>query len=133
VWLRAVAVKDPQGVALLSLPSEQDWWTFPLWQELGRHPQLFESAFAWGNWRFNLASGGVAEFVDGAWTTAGMFDTLGVPPLLGRTFSDADDVRGGGPDGPVAVISHGFWQRRFGGAADVVGRRLAPARITFAI
>src|SRR5262249_61840484 len=67
------------------------------------------------------------------WTTAGMFDTLGVPPLLGRTFSDADDVRGGGPDGPVAVISHGFWQRRFGGAADVVGRRLTLDRIPFTI
>src|SRR5262249_20950261 len=70
--LRALPVKDPQRLALLSLPSEQDSWTFPLWQELRRHPQLFESAFAWGNWRFNLASGGVAEFVDGAWTTAGM-------------------------------------------------------------
>ena len=43
----------------------------------------------------------------------------GVPPMLGRTFTADDDRRGGGPDGPVAVISYAFWQRRFGGAADV--------------
>src|SRR3954447_6769923 len=53
-----------------------------------------------------------------------MFDTLGVPAMLGRTFTEADDARGGGPDGPVAVISYSFWQRRFGGAADVLGKSL---------
>jgi len=131
--LRALPVKDPQQLALLSNLPEQDSWTFPVWQELRRHPQLFQSAFAWCPQRFNLASGGVAEFVDGAWATAGMFDTLGVPALLGRTFTEADDVRGGGPDGPVAVISYGFWQRRFGGAADAIGRRLTLERIPFTI
>ena len=50
-------------------------------------------------------------------------------PILGRTFTDQDDRRGGGPDGPVAVISYGFWQRRFGGAADAVGRRLDIERV----
>ena len=55
---------------------------------------------------------------------AAIFETLGVPALLGRTFTDADDQRGGGTDGPVAVISYGFWQRRFGGAADAIGTPL---------
>jgi putative ABC transport system permease protein len=58
---------------------------------------------------------------------------LGVPAILGRTFTEADDRRGGGPDGPVAVISYGFWQRRFGGAADVVGRSLTVERVPFTI
>ena len=91
------------------------------------------SAFAWCDQRFNLASGGVAEFVDGAWATAGMFETLGVPALLGRTFTEADDVPGGGPDGAVAVISYGFWQRRFGGAVGAIGRRLTLERTPFTI
>jgi hypothetical protein len=47
-----------------------------------------------------------------------------VRALVGRTFSDADDRRGGGADGPVAVISYSFWQRQFGGAADAIGRTL---------
>ena len=54
-----------------------------------------------------------------------MFDALGVKAMLGRTFTEADDVRGGGPDGPVAVVSYGFWTSRMGGAPDAIGRRLA--------
>jgi len=55
------------------------------------------------------------------------FDTLGRPGgLIGRTFSEADDRRGGGPDGPrVAVISYGFWQRQVFSAA---GGRHRPHR-----
>ena len=60
---------------------------------------------------------------DGFFASGSFFDTLGVRALLGRTFSDADDRRGGGPDGPVAVISYGFWQRHFGGAADASAAR----------
>ena len=46
---------------------------------------------------------------------------LGLDAVAGRTVTPADDVRGGGPDGLVAVISSRFWQSRFGGAADVLG------------
>ena len=53
--------------------------------------------------------------------------------MLGRTLTPADDVRGGGRDGAVAVISYGFWQRRFGGAADVVGRSIFIRRMPFTI
>jgi putative ABC transport system permease protein len=135
--LRALPVKDPQQLALLrggnTDSAGQSSFTFAIWQELQRRPHLFDSGFAWVTQRFNLADGGVAEFVDGIWTTAGMFDTLGVSPLVGRTFTDADDWRGGGPDGPVVVISYAFWQRRFGGSADVIGRRLTLERIPFTI
>jgi predicted permease len=58
---------------------------------------------------------------------------LGLSPALGRTIHDADDVRGGGPEGAVAVIGYGFWQRRFGGAPDVVGRTLTIERVPFTI
>ena len=61
------------------------------------------------------------------------FTTLGVTALLGRTFTPADDVPGGGKDGPVAVISYGLWQRRFGGAASVVGAPLVVERVSFTI
>ena len=76
---------------------------------------------------------GESEFVDGLWASGTMFDVLGVPAILGRTFTDEDDRPGGGPDGPVAVISYAFWQRRFGGAADAIGRSLTIERVPFTI
>jgi len=45
----------------------------------------------------------------------------------------SDDRRGGGQDGAVTVISHEFWQRQFGGAADAIGRTLNIERVPFTI
>jgi putative ABC transport system permease protein len=134
LMLRALPVREPQQLAVVTDDAVRgnDTWTYPIWQEL-RSRALFDNGFAWSVQRFNLADGGIKEFVDGIWTTAGIFDTLGVAPLLGRGFTEADDRRGSGPDGPVAVISYGFWQRRFGGAADALGRRLTVERIPFTI
>src|SRR6059036_3451074 len=133
--LRALPVKQPQRLGMLGEASAggQQSWTYPIWDQFRQRPQLFDGAFAWSGTPFNLASGGETEFVDGIWASGGMFETLGVPAMLGRTFTDADDQRGGGPDGAVAVISYGFWQRRFGGAADAIGRRLTLERIPFTI
>src|SRR5207249_4998294 len=135
--LRALPVKDPQQLALLqggNIDSAgRSSFTPAIWDELRRRPGLFDSAFGWADARFNLANGGVAEFVDGIWTTSGMFDTLGVAPIVGRTFTGADDRPGGGPDGAVVVVSYAFWQRRCGAAPDVVGRRITLDRIPFTI
>jgi len=54
--------------------------------------------------------------------TANTFSLLGVQPFLGRDFVAADEVRGA-PQ--VAILSHRFWQARFGGQADIVGRTIA--------
>jgi putative ABC transport system permease protein len=53
-----------------------------------------------------------------SWT---FWSVLGVQPALGRVFTEDEDSKGV----RVAVISHGLWHRRFGGAADVVGRRIS--------
>jgi putative ABC transport system permease protein len=133
--LRALPVKQPQQLVMLSdgSPNGQQSWTYPIWDQIRQRPQLFDGAFAWSGNRFNLASGGETEFVDGLWASGGIFDTLGVRAMLGRTFADADDRRGGGPDGAVAVISYDFWQRRFGGAADAIGRTLNVERVPFTV
>ncbi len=108
-------------------------WTYPIWEQIHQRPQLFDATAAWSVTRFNLATGGEKQLVDGFWASGSLFETLGVPALLGRTFCDADDRRGGGNDGPVAVISYGFWQRRFGGAADAIGRSLPLDGVPFTI
>jgi len=94
---------------------------------------IFDGAFAWSGERFDLAGGGPTEFVDGIWASGRFFDVLGVPAILGRTFTEADDARGGGPEGPVAVISYRYWQRRLGGSADAIGRSLTLDRVPFTV
>ncbi len=67
----------------------------------------------------SLADGREAERIYGAVVSGNYFRSLGTTAIRGRLLNDADD-RTGGPS--VAVISHEFWQRRFGAAEDTVGR-----------
>jgi putative ABC transport system permease protein len=70
---------------------------------------------------FNVTYGGEVERVQAQVVSHDFARVLGVQPALGRFFS-ADDDRPG--DGRVAVVSHGFWQRVFGGRDDVLGRSI---------
>ena len=56
---------------------------------------------------------------EGTYATPDLFRILGIDPALGRNFRPADDRPGAEQ---VAIISHGLWQRDFGGATDIVGR-----------
>ena len=105
-------------------PGRASAWSFPVWDQLRQRPQLFQAAAAWSFARFNQSAAGAALFVEGLWASGSFFDALGVRAIVGRTFSDADDRRDGGPQGPVAVVSYSFWQRRFGGD-DAIGRELS--------
>jgi predicted permease len=69
-----------------------------------------------------LTGPGDAERLSALRVSASFFEVLEVAPALGRGFR-AEDEREGAPR--VAVISHGIWQRSFGGAADVIGRSVA--------
>lgn len=89
--------------------------------------------FAWSSDRFDLSSGGAVEPANGLRVSGAFFDVLGLRPALGRIFTSDDDARGGGRDGPVAVISYEFWQRHFGGAAAVLGRTMSIDRVLFTI
>jgi putative ABC transport system permease protein len=128
--LRTLPVREPSRLVLLQGGS----WTNPIWEQVrDRRAAFAEQAAAWGTERFDLARGGQSEFVDGLYASGAYFETLGVRAILGRTFTPADDRRGGGPEGPVAVISYRWWQTRFGGAADIIGRPLSLNRARFTI
>jgi putative ABC transport system permease protein len=61
------------------------------------------------------------ERLVGARVTASYFRTLGVPPLIGRTFNEQEDAVGGEP---VIILSEGAWHRLFGGAPSIIGSAL---------
>jgi putative ABC transport system permease protein len=138
--LRTLPVVEPQRLATVrgGFPYNQGLnpggMNYPVWDQIRQRAQAFDGAVAWSVEQiFNVTQGGETQRVDGVYVSGDFFTTLGVPALLGRTFTSADDVRGGGPDGPVAVISYGLWQRRFAGAASVVGTPLIVERVPFTI
>jgi putative ABC transport system permease protein len=69
----------------------------------------------------NLTGAGEPVRLHSTVATARLFDVLGVPPALGRTFTDADAVP---PRHRVAVLSDRVWQQRFGSDPAIVGRRI---------
>ena len=137
--LRALPVeRSDRLVLLLSNPlvTPSSPWSNPVWEQIrDRHADLFQTTFAFSRrtTRFNLAQAGQTDPVDGVYASGQYFDALGVTPMLGRSFTAEDDRRGGGPNGPVAVISHALWQRRFGGSAAVIGKKQTIDRVPFTI
>jgi len=126
VMLRPLPVRDPGRLAVVGGIGRG----FPAWEHLRAEAARFDNVAAWGLSQFDLSAGGETHWVDGLWASGSFFDTLGVPPVLGRTLIDADDRRGAPP---VTVISYAFWQRQFGGAPDVVGQSLPINRTVFTI
>jgi len=59
------------------------------------------------------------------------FSTLGVNPILGRTFGEDDDRIPGGS--PVAVASYAWWKRRFGGAPSIIGEKMSIGSTVYTI
>jgi predicted permease len=128
--LRPLPVADPHRLVTISSDAAIARgqagvpWSFAMWEELQPHASLFDGAFAWTPARFDLSERGERQPVAGIFASGGYFATLGVAAVRGRTFTPADDRSGGGPDGAVAVISYGLWQRRFGGADSIIGAPL---------
>ncbi len=81
----------------------------------------FEEIAASSNANYNLTDGGEPERVQGRRVTANFFPLLGVAPALGRPFLAEEDK----PEASrVAILSHGLWQRRFGGDPQIVNRTI---------
>jgi predicted permease len=77
----------------------------------------------------NLTMDGPPDLVVGRGVTPNFFDVLGVRPLLGRSFTPADDRTGVN----VVIISHALWQRRYGGDPGIVGRTILMSDVKYEI
>jgi putative ABC transport system permease protein len=132
--LKPLPVTDPDRLVVLDSGDGRGdpAVSYDVWKAL-REQRVLDSAFAWGTDRVDLSSTAETAFGDAIWATGDFFDVLGVRPILGRAFTRQDDVRGGGADGPVAVISYQCWQRRFGGTPSVIGRTLHVDRVPFTV
>ncbi|HWT02798.1 MAG TPA: ABC transporter permease [Pyrinomonadaceae bacterium] len=125
VLLRPLPYDKPEQLAVvmnvnLKRGLTQPSFSFPNFADYRAQNGSFDSLAAYNGTSYALA-GETPEQVAGVSATADVFRVLSVKPLLGRTFAPEDERAGGVP---VAVISHGMWQRRFGSDPKVVGRQI---------
>ncbi len=107
--------KDPQGTPKNLVGADN----YLAWRSRNR---AFGAIGAISRIPMNITGLGQAEQVDGVQVTAEFFTALGVEPLVGRVIRSGEDVDGAPR---TVVLSHQFWQQRFNGAGDVLGRMLS--------
>ncbi len=135
--LKSLPVKDPQQLALVTLEAfygRNAAFSYPLYEQWRDGSQSFSGLFAAARGRYRMtvdgAEGDETERVGAQAVSGNFFHVLGVSAALGRTLTPEDD-RPGHPQA-VAVLSYGFWQRRFGLDPAVIGKtiRLEDAAVT---
>lgn len=123
VLLKPLPFKDPSQLVDLR-ETESSPGNFPLdgadyldWQKLNKS---FASMSIFGYQQgFNASGAGEAEAATVRQTQANFFETIGVAPLIGRTFAKGEDVAS---RNKVVILSYGFWQRHFGGQPDALSK-----------
>jgi putative ABC transport system permease protein len=127
VMLKTLPVSHPEQLLQVNMSNKDVWGTRspflsnPIWERLRDRQDVFSGIFADSVTRFNLAARGEARNLQGNYVSGQFFDTLGVRPFIGRTFSMADDERG---CPATAVHSYGFWQREYGSRAEVLSKTI---------
>ncbi len=107
------------------------WFPFPIIQELGENKRVFSGVAASTVSNFAASiNDELPQMVRGGFYSYNYYALLGVPPWLGRTFTQQDDRPGAAP---VATISHDYWQSAFAGSQSVLGRTINIKGIPFEI
>jgi hypothetical protein len=83
--------------------------------------RTFQQFGLWSSGGATLTGVAEPELPRALFVTYGVLDAIGVKPLLGRWFSQADDTPG---SGETVMLTYGYWQRRFGGDKSIIGRTL---------
>ena len=105
---------------------DMNLFSYLMYRDIAQRNQVFSGVAAVCSWQFGLNGiverSGHLEPMKAQLVSGTYFNVLGVNPILGRTFSDADDQVLGGH--PVAVISYGWWTTRFARDPGVIGQTL---------
>lgn len=105
----------------------------PMFRGLEHRRQLYSEVFAFSLRQFQVKGSSGNENVRGDLVSGDFFTALQTTPLMGRTLTPADDVKGGNPAGFGVVISEGFWQRWFNRSAAVIGQKLQINNTVFTV
>lgn len=95
--------------------------SYPNFVDWRARNSVFESMSTFRGWAVNITGTERPEALDARIVTADYFRVMRTTPLLGRDFSAADDQPGAAP---VTIISYAFWQQRFAGDPNIVGKAI---------
>jgi predicted permease len=129
VLLRMLPVREPEELVLLDDPGAFQGFrtgaqtlSHPIYRSLREQNDVFSGVIARFATSLQASYRGATERISGELVSGNYFQVLGVVPALGRTLTEDDDRIPGGH--PVAMLSHGYWKRRFGADPKVVGQTL---------
>ena len=123
VLLRPLPYPAPERLAMVWMDNarialREDWHSFPDYTDYRTRSQTFEDMAIFNGTSRTLTGDSNPERVLGAHSSPNLFDVLGVRPIQGRVYSVSEDT----PEtNNVVVLSHGLWQRRFGGRPEAIG------------
>jgi len=133
ILLRPLPVTEPARLASVFTTDQRNPGNLPLsdlnYQDLRDQNDVFSGMAAFTFAQLNYSTGAESEQIPAQIVTANYFSLLGAEPALGRGFGADEDKT----MAPVAVISHGFWERRLGSDPNAIGKTLTLNRTPFTI
>jgi predicted permease len=130
IVLRVLPVDRPERLVLFNWDGEQlaetfgsyNLMSYPICRDLQQQKKFFDGVFCRAATTINFSTGGEARLTAAELVSGTYFSVLGVSPARGRLLTIDDDQVPG--SSPVVVLSYNFWQHQFGGAQDIVGRKV---------
>ena len=105
-------------------------FAFQSYERMREQQGPISDLFAFGDVSLNVNADGRADLASGQAVSGNYFSGLGVQPFVGRTITDEDDKPG---VTPVAVLSHRYWEERFGSDNSIVGKQINLNNVAFTV
>ncbi|MEN3332443.1 MAG: hypothetical protein V7641_1808 [Blastocatellia bacterium] len=126
ILLRSLPYPQPERLVLLDENALKRGITsmgvsFPNFLDWREQNRVFEDIAAYDTSSLALTGSGEPEQLQGAGISHGLLEILRVSPLMGRTFTEEEDRP---KQDTVVILSHGLWQRRFGGDPNIIGQNI---------
>jgi putative ABC transport system permease protein len=126
VLLRPLPYPDAERIAMIWFDNrpqgiKEDIGSYPNYRDWREQNTTFEHVAAFTEASFTMTGSDEPERIRGAATTANFHDVMGLQPVLGRLYTEQHEKVG---NDAVVLLSHGLWQRKFGGASDVLGKTI---------
>jgi predicted permease len=122
VLLRPPMAAQPEQLLRILKREGGNFFSYPNYRDMAEGASAFYMLAAHGEGQLNLGQGDTVERVHCEFVTGNFFPALGVPAALGRVFgTETDNAQGAHP---IVVLGHGYWRRRFGADAGLVGQTI---------